>query len=112
MMNIVEDAYSELRKANIIKNKTELAEKLNYHRTYVSGLINGKEEITENVELLEGNNSTSEPIETKNGLEYIEQPDGSYIVTVDLVPFEAHSRYVSDDVQEYGEWELKFGFWS
>lgn len=51
--------------------------------------------------------SEEEPeiIINKNGAVYEPLDGGEYRITVDLVPFEAHARYISDDVQEYGEWE-------
>lgn len=48
---------------------------------------------------------TTEVIKTKQGLVWEKLPDGTYNVTVDEVPFEAHGKYLSDDVEYFEEWD-------
>lgn len=53
-------------------------------------------------------NEPSEIFKTKAGTVYTENSDGSYILTVPLVPFEAYASYVEafqDEVSVLEEWE-------
>jgi transcriptional regulator with XRE-family HTH domain len=67
-----------------------------------------------NISAFEGLQMVNEPpkvygsnisVTTKSGLCWEQMTDGSYLVTVDLVPFEAHGRYLSEDPEYYAEWE-------
>lgn len=112
----------EIRKFRIDNNLTqeEFAEKLSISREMLGLIERGKKNISAateaKFELLRINFSSNDNkdrkqdnslniVKTKNGLEYEELPDGSYLVTVDLIPFEAHARYISDEVDLIGEWE-------
>src|SRR5690606_30016839 len=94
----------------------DFAERLGLSRNMIGMMERGEKPISDSTEakiqllLINKDNKVSinestQPIITKSGMRYTELPDGSYNLEVGLVPFEAHARYVSEDVQEYAEWE-------
>ncbi len=117
--NVLSDFYAFLKSMNWIRSQEELAEKLDYSKMQLSRFLKGKYAIPKEFEMKiknvfsvewneylkypDGNKLTT--THNKNGNEYKELPSGEYLVTVDLVPFEAHARYLSDDIEEFGEWQ-------
>lgn len=109
-----------LKTAGEIKTQADLAEKIGIARAHLSVVLNRdrhvSHEIAHKVRTSYGQmyekfqKAIKEPErdpETErekilvNGTTYEELSDGSYLATVDLIPFEAHARYLADDTQEH-----------
>jgi hypothetical protein len=113
-----------------IHNQQHFSDLTGINKTTVSLLLSGKRAIGKNAAtaiinsfqfvnyewLLRGEGSMlksddtkpdgqTEKIKSKSGLCWEQMTDGSFLVTVDLVPFEAHGRYLSEDPEYYAEWE-------
>ncbi|OJV50544.1 MAG: hypothetical protein BGO31_14370 [Bacteroidetes bacterium 43-16] len=108
---------------NFVKNKTDFATKLGYSREHISRLLSKKDadvpmeliirikyhfegEFKKNFETKTPEQTdTEDVIITKAGMKYEPLPDGEYLLTVDLVPIEAHAAYIMGNVDKEDEWE-------
>lgn len=78
-------------------------------QSYLSGSKNSNEKLYPEQDINQLSiNEPSEIFKTKAGTVYTENSDGSFILTVPLVPFEAYASYVEafhDEVAVLNEWE-------
>lgn len=106
-----------LSKLNLRFPNAELSKVTGYNKSNVSSFLNGKkptpdnfiDKIIEEFELnrdeIEEEYSQHNVISTKNGLSFIENEDGTYLVTVEVLPIDVKMKYLEDGVQDFGEWE-------
>ncbi len=110
------DAFAKLG-----KTQKEIVEDLGKSQPYVSALMKGKKKVGKNVaeelvslygfdyaSILKGEDLTKpEIMENSNGNKFVEKPDGSFNVTVRLMPFEAYASHLesANDVNIVHEWE-------